>query len=64
MKQHLDEIYNKLTDEDKVNFKDELSTLLDFDGSDLFGFLDYWDKIGDFNEAKKWLLGKDVEANS
>ena len=55
MKQYLDEIYSKLTDEEKVRFKKDLSLVLDFEGSDLPGFLDEWDRKGDFNDAKEWL---------
>lgn len=61
IEQYIYSIYNKLTDPEKIQFKKELSTLLDFEGSDLFGFLDMWEQIGHFNSAKKWLMDQDME---
>lgn len=64
IEQYIYSIYNKLPDTEKIQFKEELSALLDFEGSDLFGFLDMWEQIGYFNSAKKWLVSQDMGATA
>ena len=61
IEQYIHSIYNELTDRQKIQFKEELSTLLDFEGSDLLEFLDMWDHIGYANSAKKWLMNQEME---
>jgi hypothetical protein len=64
IEQYIHSIYNELTDRQKIQFKEELSTLLDFNvygGHDLLEFLDMWEHIGYANSAKKWLMNQEME---